>query len=238
MRESDKKPDPPARTILLTEGGGNFSKNHETLFYLLVVNLQMGDQADQAVAQGKASHSRLRKAVHPLLCGSFRPQVDHVGLDRLVIHRKTGDFRQSLSQTTGPPVVFPEASEVVIQGIQPAAARFGLAMPPPKSLRQRWARSMKDCDPTKTLPTGAPSPLDRQTETESNPLTKRAADSSEGADRIEQTGSVQMQATIRFLGKPANFFEDLKGITGSPSPVGSVLQADQTGIGIMASAPR
>ena len=53
----------------------------------------------------------------------------------------------------------------------PAAAKMpDWRMPPPSIFRHRRARWMKSREPVNTLPMGAPRPLDRQAETESNNL--------------------------------------------------------------------
>eukprot|EP01139_Manchomonas_bermudensis_P007158 Amastigsp_a179758_47.p3 type:complete len:100 gc:universal Amastigsp_a179758_47:853-554(-) len=64
-------------------------------------------------------------------------------------------------------------------------------IPPPSILRNRRARAMKSAGPTMTEPTGAESPFERQTETESAALQMRSSGTPDA------TAALQMRAPSR-----------------------------------------
>ena len=100
-------------------------------------------------------------------------------------------------------------------------------MPPPTILRQRRASSMNSLEPTSTEPTGAPSPLDRHTDTVSQGR-EMSATLQPVAGGIEKPGAVEMQGESVAIGKSSG----RRKIVGSGGPAGlGILQAQQAGPG-------
>jgi len=101
-----------------------------------------------------------------------------------------------------------------------AAARMPLCrIPPPKRLRARWARAMKARVPASAAPTGAPSPFEKDTITES----AQAAKASRGVPVAAL--AFQSRAPSRCTGHPrvcasrASACSSGSGVTTPPAPL-------------------
>ena len=115
--------------------------------------------------------------------------VDHVRRRRL--DRET-QRRQPVGEFRGVGVVLGQPRDMMFERIQAGGGEHAAwRMPPPSTLRQRRAPAIRP-RPSSTDPAGAPSPLDRQTDTESNPSHRVALRVPEPDDRIVEPRPVEM----------------------------------------------
>ena len=99
------------------------------------------------------------------------------------------NFCQTKGQGLSIFMVLGKAVPVMIQGIMRCSARTpDCRIAPPKSLRKRLLSRMNSFEPANAEPTGAPRPLEKQTETESNPFRISAS------DVLEATAAFQSRA--------------------------------------------
>ncbi len=126
-------------------------------------DVQMGDQpqaccrtdADATLGQEGMQRGRL----------VAQGEIDHVGLHRLHL---IAELARAVPSCAAWGVVLGQPLDLVIEDMQAGGREdAGLRMPPPTTLRQRRALAMSAASPQSTEPTGAPRPLDRQTDTES-----------------------------------------------------------------------
>ena len=95
--------------------------------------------------------------------------IDHVALNTGKVHREHRECIQHVGDNKRPAVVFFQTIHVVVKGVEAASGEQArLPPPPPNIFRQRWARAMNSAEPTRTEPTGAPSPLEKQIEPSHN----------------------------------------------------------------------
>ena len=141
-----------------------------------VVDVEVGDEAHRpgrlvkgqhALGLEQFDHSRRRQA------DAVGVGEDHVGLQLAFVDGETRHARRGARR--GPRArrwSSARRSTLCSRAYRPPAAMMpAWRMPPPKSLRARWARAIIAALPSSTEPTGAPRPFDRQTLTESNGAT-------------------------------------------------------------------
>ena len=136
-------------------------------FGVSVVHVEVGNKPHGVRAFVEAEHAVCREQLGDLggaQAGGARVGEHHVGLDRSKVHGEPGRPGDALRENAAPAMVVGEARNVVPQSVQ-TAGRDDSGLPHPAT--QQLAGSGGPPDPTRTEPTGAPSPFERQTLTES-----------------------------------------------------------------------
>ena len=107
-------------------------------------------------------------------------------------------------------------------------------IPPPSTLRSRWASRISSAGPASAEPTGAPSPLEKQIETVSKCRAHSRRRDARGHHGVHQPGAVEVHGQP-WLARPGRDLGDVVDrVDPAAAAVVRVLQADQPGPDVMA----